>query len=102
MSRHPRAPRAPRPDPTAGPARMTAPPVIRLYIIRHGETNENRERIIQGQLDTKLNADGIQQAYLCAERLKDVHFVGALTSDLQRASMVSASLRSLLVSWSRY
>ena len=29
-----------------------------IYIIRHGETNENRQGIIQGQMDTQLNDAG--------------------------------------------
>ncbi|KAH7921059.1 phosphoglycerate mutase-like protein [Leucogyrophana mollusca] len=60
--------------------------IARVYIVRHGETDWNRRRIIQGHIDTELNASGLAQAALAAEALKDVPFVQAFTSDLQRAS----------------
>lgn len=60
----------------------------RIYIVRHGETDENRTGIIQGQLDTQLNAAGVQQAHLVAEALKDVPFAMAFSSDLGRAVKV--------------
>ncbi|THH03424.1 hypothetical protein EW145_g6269 [Phellinidium pouzarii] len=64
---------------------MTSHPVVRVYLVRHGETNENRMRIIQGQMDTDLNLGGVDQARLCGEALKDVRFCLAFTSDLKRA-----------------
>jgi broad specificity phosphatase PhoE len=33
-----------------------------FYFLRHGETDWNRQRIIQGQLDKELNATGLSQA----------------------------------------
>lgn len=63
-------------------------PVARIYLIRHGETNENREGIIQGQMDTELNEVGCEQAYLCGQALIDVPFTMGFTSDLKRASKV--------------
>ncbi len=33
-----------------------------FYFLRHGETDWNRQRIIQGQTDTELNATGLAQA----------------------------------------
>ncbi|KAI5120471.1 hypothetical protein M0805_006491 [Coniferiporia weirii] len=63
---------------------MSSVPVVRVYLVRHGETNENRAGIIQGQMDTVLNADGSLQARLCGEALKNVKFSLALSSDLKR------------------
>ncbi|KAG2135215.1 phosphoglycerate mutase-like protein [Suillus bovinus] len=60
--------------------------LARVYVVRHGETDSNRNRIIQGQLDTELNATGLAQAAITAEALKSVSFDKAFTSDLQRAS----------------
>lgn len=71
-------------------------PVLRVYLVRHGETNENRAGIIQGQLDTQLNDDGILQARFCGERLKGVKFVAAFTSDLHRAANVSTYIHTIL------
>ncbi|KAF7322318.1 Phosphoglycerate mutase-like protein [Mycena chlorophos] len=60
-------------------------PFARVYIVRHGETRENREAIIQGQLDTELNELGLLQAKQVARTLKAVVFDAAYTSDLKRA-----------------
>ncbi|KIK94280.1 hypothetical protein PAXRUDRAFT_143197 [Paxillus rubicundulus Ve08.2h10] len=60
--------------------------LFRLYIVRHGETEWNRTRRIQGQLDVPLNETGIKQAGLAAEVMKGVSLVKAFSSDLQRAS----------------
>lgn len=64
--------------------------LVRVYIIRHGETDENRKGIIQGQLDTSLNEEGRLQAERVAEALRDlpVKFERAWTSDLGRAVAV--------------
>lgn len=69
--------------------------VAKVYILRHGETNENRAHIIQGQLDTLLNEAGRKQAEMAVDLFRDVDLDFALTSDLQRAVEVS-----LLVSYS--
>ncbi|KZT09615.1 phosphoglycerate mutase-like protein [Laetiporus sulphureus 93-53] len=60
--------------------------VVRVYIVRHGETDENRLGIMQGQVDTKLNAAGIEQAQLAASALEVVPFKRAHSSDLERAA----------------
>ncbi|KAJ7286368.1 phosphoglycerate mutase-like protein [Mycena rebaudengoi] len=56
-----------------------------VYVVRHGETQENREGIIQGQLDTALNDTGVEQARLVANALRAVPFDFAYSSDLVRA-----------------
>ncbi|KAG1854625.1 phosphoglycerate mutase-like protein [Suillus subluteus] len=60
--------------------------IARLYVIRHGETEWNRARIIQGQADSQLNDLGETQAAMTGEALKAIHFDKAFTSDLSRAS----------------
>lgn len=59
--------------------------VVRVYIVRHGETQENRDKIIQGQKDTELNANGMEQALMVGEALKDAKIGVAFSSDLGRA-----------------
>lgn len=61
----------------------------RVYLVRHGETDANRNKIIQGQLDTPLNEIGLEQAALVARALRTVKFDAALSSDLSRAATVS-------------
>ena len=58
---------------------------MRLILVRHGETPENRRGEIQGQRDTQLSTIGQQQARDIAENLRDAHFRAVFTSDLQRA-----------------
>lgn len=58
-----------------------------LYIVRHGQTEENLERILQGHLPGKLTQEGRQQVKRTAERLaqEGTNFKCILTSDLKRA-----------------
>ncbi|KAJ7706979.1 histidine phosphatase superfamily [Mycena rosella] len=60
-------------------------PLARIYVVRHGETRENRESVIQGQLDTELNEAGVEQARRVADALRSVSFDAAYSSDLVRA-----------------
>jgi len=62
--------------------------VVRVVIVRHGETNENRAGIIQGHRDTLLNEAGKAQARQVGEALADVGFNLAYSSDLKRAAEV--------------
>jgi probable phosphoglycerate mutase len=66
----------------------TTPTQARVYIVRHGETEANRQGIIQGQMDTALNEVGVEQARMVGEFLKGVRFDRALSSDLSRATKV--------------
>lgn len=56
-----------------------------LILIRHGETDWNRELRFQGQLDVPLNAIGLEQARRVAERLAREPMQQLVSSDLQRA-----------------
>ena len=56
-----------------------------LILIRHGETDWNRELRFQGQLDVPLNAVGLEQARRVAERLASEPLHVLVSSDLQRA-----------------
>jgi len=58
---------------------------VRIYVVRHGETEENRQKIVQGHLDTSLNSEGERQSDLLAKALKDVPFDACYSSDLRRA-----------------
>ena len=56
-----------------------------LYIIRHGQTDNNAQSIIQGRgVDSALNQTGRQQAQAFFEAYKDVPFDAIYTSSLLR------------------
>ena len=59
--------------------------IMRLYIIRHGQTDWNRACKLQGRTDIPLNERGRYVAELTREGLKDVAFDIAFTSPLVRA-----------------
>lgn len=56
-----------------------------LYIVRHGETDWNREHRVQGHTDIPLNDYGRHLARETAEGMKDVKIDMAFTSPLLRA-----------------
>lgn len=58
-----------------------------VYLIRHGETDWNASGRWQGQADVPLNATGVQQAQLLAQRLQreGVTANAIYSSDLERA-----------------
>lgn len=58
---------------------------MKLYIVRHGETDWNKQRKIQGQADICLNDFGRHLAEETAKGLADVHFDLCFTSPLSRA-----------------
>ena len=59
--------------------------ICRFYIVRHGQTEWNNARIIQGQLDSPLTEEGIRQAAERSKTFKDIEFADAFASDLFRA-----------------
>src|SRR5580765_3052863 len=56
-----------------------------LLLVRHGETDWNRERRFQGHADPPLNETGREQANALAEELTGEEIELVYTSDLQRA-----------------
>lgn len=56
-----------------------------LYIVRHGETDWNREKRVQGRTDIPLNSYGRHLAEETAEGMKDLRIDIAYTSPLKRA-----------------
>lgn len=57
---------------------------MKVFLIRHGETEHNVEGGITGQLDIPLNQYGREQAEKLAERLETENFDAAYSSDLER------------------
>jgi uncharacterized phosphatase len=60
-----------------------------IYLIRHGETDWNRQGRLQGLEDIELNETGIRQAGQCAEAFKNISVDSILTSPLKRAKQTA-------------
>jgi probable phosphoglycerate mutase len=57
---------------------------IRLLLVRHGETEWNRQTRFQGQIDVPLNGNGRQQSQKAGEFLKEVAIDFAVSSTMLR------------------
>jgi len=58
---------------------------MRIYLMRHGETDWNEKKKLQGQSDIPLNEFGRELAVKTAEGLRDVDFDAVFASPLVRA-----------------
>lgn len=65
---------------------------MKIYLVRHGETDWNQAGLLQGQTDIALNAQGLEQAREAAERLKEVPFDIAFCSPLIRAKRTAETI----------
>ncbi|HIH09830.1 MAG TPA: histidine phosphatase family protein [Candidatus Diapherotrites archaeon] len=57
---------------------------MRLVLCRHGETDYNVQRRLQGVMNTLINKRGISQAGLISQKLKDEKFDFIFSSPLKR------------------
>ena len=56
----------------------------RIFLIRHGETNWNKEGRFQGQINIPLNNNGKDQAEKASKYLKEINFNKAFSSSMDR------------------
>jgi len=56
----------------------------RIILIRHGETNWNKEGRFQGQIDIPLNEKGKGQAFKASQYLEEIEFTKAFSSSMKR------------------
>lgn len=59
--------------------------MLRLYIVRHGETEFNVQKRMQGRMDSPLSQRGIEHAKALGEHLKVIHFLKLYSSPSPRA-----------------
>lgn len=57
---------------------------MKIYLLRHAETEHNLNKIIQGSIDTSLNHTGHEQAGCLAQHLASIHPSAIYCSDLKR------------------
>lgn len=72
----------------------------KIYIIRHGESVGNRDRICLGHTDLPLTELGLAQAKRAADALKDIPFCAIYSSSLIRAIQTAephAAIRGMSV-----
>ncbi len=58
---------------------------MKFFIFRHGQTDWNAERRVQGHTDIPLNEIGKREAELLKERLTNLNIQKVFSSDLSRA-----------------
>ncbi len=66
---------------------------MKLYLIRHGETDQNKRKCLQGRCDIELNEYGRELARMTAQGLKGVAFDVIYTSPLKRAVETAEIIR---------
>ncbi|MEO0151214.1 MAG: histidine phosphatase family protein [candidate division WOR-3 bacterium] len=58
---------------------------MKIYLVRHGQTDYNVNDLLQGWTDNELNENGINQAFELSQKLKNEKFDIIFSSDLKRA-----------------
>ena len=58
---------------------------MNIYIVRHGETNYNKQNLFQGLTNIPLNSNGKKQAEELAEDIKSININYIYSSPLKRA-----------------
>ncbi len=82
---------------------MNHPKPKTIYLIRHGETDYNRQGIIQGgTIDSSLNDKGHQQAAAFWERYGNTGFEVVLTSRLQRTHQTVRRFLESGIPWEQF
>ncbi|MEM9954831.1 MAG: histidine phosphatase family protein [Chloroflexota bacterium] len=66
--------------------------MILLWLVRHGQTDWNKEKRYQGHSDILLNEVGQAQAEKVAHRLRDERVHAIISSDLQRATQTADAI----------
>jgi 2,3-bisphosphoglycerate-dependent phosphoglycerate mutase len=59
---------------------------LHIYIFRHGETYYNRSKRFTGWVNSRVTSEGIKQANLIAEKLREKTFRIAFKTSLSRSS----------------
>ena len=57
---------------------------MQLHLIRHGQTNWNEEKRIQGQSDSIITELGVSQARALGERLREIDYAAHYSSSSVR------------------
>ncbi len=68
---------------------------MKVYILRHGQTDWNVAKKWQGNTDIELNATGLNQAECVAKRFENKKVGAIYTSNLSRAKTTAETIRKI-------
>lgn len=60
-----------------------------IYLVRHGQTNLNKEELMQGLTDEPLNETGLEQARIMRKMIGDMTFDAVYASPLYRSQQTA-------------
>ena len=69
---------------------------MEILMVRHGQTDWNVEKKVQGKADIELNENGIEQAKITSEKLKDRKIDVIISSPLKRAKQTAEIINQKL------
>ena len=70
-------------------------PLTHIWLVRHGQTDLNKARRMQGRSNVPLNETGIAQAQQAAAQVSDIRFDAVFSSPLNRAVSTGAIISRL-------
>jgi broad specificity phosphatase PhoE len=59
--------------------------MTKLFLVRHGETVDNKAQLLQGQVDGELNETGFEQAREVRDKMRNEPIDAFVASDLHRS-----------------
>lgn len=68
---------------------------MQIWVTRHGQTNLNKRKVMQGRVDEPLNERGIEQAKAAGTAIGDVKFDAVYASPLDRAITTASFLAGI-------
>lgn len=68
---------------------------MKIYLTRHGQTNLNKQELMQGRTDEPLNDTGRAQAKKAREFVKDIKFDAVYSSPLIRAKETASIIADI-------
>jgi len=66
--------------------------MAKIFLVRHGETDWNKQEIFRGTIDVPLNDVGLKQADLLGQALKKTKMSVIYTSELSRAYQTASAI----------
>ena len=69
--------------------------MTKVYLVRHCESQGNKERIFQGQHDADISEKGAKQLQFLAERFRDIKLDKIYASRLTRANKTAQAIANI-------